>query len=80
MPYALTMRVGARTRRQLLGTGVTLREEPDGSAVIRIDTESSGASVSLALSLGADVEVLDPPEAREAVATAAHAIAATYDR
>ncbi len=79
-PYALTLRVAPTAQRSLLGEGVTLREEPDGYAVMRFDTESQSAAISLALSLGADVEVLSPPQVRAAVAEAGRAIAALYAR
>jgi predicted DNA-binding transcriptional regulator YafY len=58
--------------------GTVLEEEPDGSLVVRIDTESAQAALAYALSLGADATVLEPPEVREAVAAAARSIARLY--
>ncbi len=76
-PLALTLRLGPDARSRAWD-GYTVREEADGSAVARVDTESVESAVSYALSLGATVVVLDPPEVRVAVATAVREMAALY--
>jgi len=76
-PLALTLRLSPRARSRAWD-GYTIRQEPDGAAVVRVDTESVEAAVAYALSLGATVIVLDPPAVRDAVATAARELAALY--
>ena len=51
----------------------------DGWAVTTVPIESVGHAVHALLQLGPDVEVLDPPELREAVARAAGATARRYE-
>ena len=76
-PVALTLRLtpGVRERDW---SGVVLSEEPDGTIVARLDAESLSVAIATALSFGAEAIVLDPPEARTAVAAAARAMAALY--
>ncbi len=76
-PFVLTLRVPSPARRRLLAMDALLREGPCDDVVL-IDTESEMAAISYALSLGAEVEVLDPPAVRAAVAAAARRVAALY--
>ncbi len=76
-PFALTLRVSPSARHALAHAPV-VREEEDGSAVVRVDVESPAEAVAYALARGAGVTVLDPPEVRAAVAASARAIAGLY--
>ncbi len=53
--------------------------EPDGWVRARLPIESVRHATGELLTLGPDIEVLDPPELREALAHAAAALAALYD-
>jgi len=75
-PFALTLRVSPAAH--VAGDAMVLREEEDGSRVVRVDVESAGEAAAYALARGAAVTVLDPPEVRAAVAAAARAVAALY--
>lgn len=74
----VTLRLSHRIRYYLENEYTLLAEEPDGSVVARVSRDSVGDAVRYALSLGADVEVLDPPQVREGVAAAAREVAALY--
>lgn len=75
----LKLRVNAGARHALRGEYSVLREEPDGKLIVRVSQESIEAAVAYTLALGADVVVLCPAKVREAVAHAAHNIAALYE-
>lgn len=78
LPFKLTLRIKSSALRRLQGATVLDRQDSADWVVARLDLESLPAAISRALSLGADAEVLDPPEAREAVAGAAREIAGMY--
>ncbi|MFD7027414.1 helix-turn-helix transcriptional regulator [Streptomyces sp. NPDC059917] len=71
----LPMRLGAAGRRALEGAGPPDRE---GWVEVRVDVETTAVAVGDLLGLGAEAEVLGPPELREAVARAARALARCY--
>jgi len=77
-PTVLTLRVAPTARYGLPGDITLISEEQDGSAIMRINLESTDAAISYALALGAEATVISPPQVREAVATTAHAIAEMY--
>ena len=62
----------------LRGDSSVLREDDDGSVVVRINVESFDAAISYVLSLGADAIVLYPARIRDAVVVTAQAIAEKY--
>jgi predicted DNA-binding transcriptional regulator YafY len=55
-----------------------IRDEPDGSAVVQARAESIESAVAHVLSLGPGAMVLEPPEVRDGVVSAALAIAWSY--
>jgi predicted DNA-binding transcriptional regulator YafY len=75
----MTLRVNAAARTSLRGEYNVLREEPDGRLVVRVNQDSVESAVTYTLALGADALVLSPTKVREAVAHAAHKIAALYE-
>jgi len=79
-PVDVTLRVASSARFGLRGDSTMLREEADGSVVVRVNMDSLEAAVSYVLSLGTDATVLCPKRIREAVAEAAQAIAEKYLR
>ncbi len=54
--------------------------DPDGWAVTTVPIESRQHALHALLQLGADVEVLEPAELRELVATSARELAHRYTR
>lgn len=78
-PIEVTLHLTPAARRELNGKGVLLKEEPDGSVVVRIEVESFEAAVSYALGLGSRATVIGPSKVRKAVIDTAHAIAEQYD-
>ena len=79
-PVALKLHVTSTARHKIRGDFTVLREEPDGSAVVRVHVESIEAAVSYALAMGADATVLSPARVRDAVAATAHVIAEMYSQ
>jgi predicted DNA-binding transcriptional regulator YafY len=77
-PCTLLLHVTPQVRYELRSDFTLLKEERDGSAVVRVDLESDDAAVSYALALGAGATVISPEHIRTAVASAAHAIAEMY--
>lgn len=77
-PFSLTLRV-RRSARHAVADSTVLDEDANGAVVVRVDAESAQGALAYALSLGADVTVLDPPDVRAAVAETARAIAAQYE-
>ena len=77
-PVDLILHVSPSARVGLHGDGTILREESDGSIVVRVNVDSFDAATSYVLSLGADVTILQPLVVRQAVASAAQAIAEKY--
>ena len=75
----LVLHVTSQARYELKGNGTLLKEEPDGSVVVRIDAESFASAVSYALGLGPHARVISPARVRKAVIETAHAIAEQYD-
>lgn len=75
----LKLRVNASARAALRGEYSVLREEPDGKLIVRVSQESIESAVAYTLALGSDAVVLCPTKVREAVAHAAHKIAALYE-
>lgn len=58
----------------------TVEEQPDGSVIVTISTESDlNWAARMVLGLGPDVEVLEPPELRRLVSDWAQAIVARYE-
>jgi predicted DNA-binding transcriptional regulator YafY len=57
---------------------VVLREEADGSRLMRVTVPSIHAAVAYALSHGPDLVVLDPPEVRDAIVAAAQELLQRY--
>jgi predicted DNA-binding transcriptional regulator YafY len=53
-------------------------EEPDGWVRAVLPSESLGHAYRTFLTLGADVEVLDPPELRKRLAETVRVLAARY--
>ncbi|MBA9005666.1 helix-turn-helix transcriptional regulator [Thermomonospora cellulosilytica] len=56
----------------------TATPDPDGWTTVTIPTESIRHAITEFLKLGADVEVLEPPELRRTLAATAHALARLY--
>ena len=77
-PVDVTLRLAAAARYGLRGDSTLLKEEDDGSVLVRIHMESLEAAVSYVLSLGAGATVFGPKRVREAVAEAAQAVAEKY--
>jgi predicted DNA-binding transcriptional regulator YafY len=75
----LLLRITPQARYNLRGEHIVLQEERDGSALIQAELESVEAAAFYTLSLGTGATVISPEEVRQAVAAAAHAIAAMYD-
>lgn len=74
----LKLRVNVGARAALRGEYSVLREDPDGTLIVRVSQESVESAVVYTLALGANAVVLCPAKVREAVARAAHNIAALY--
>ena len=66
------------SRYNLRGDSQVISETSNGSAIIRVETDSIDDAVSYALALGADATVLSPPQVRQAVADTAQAITEMY--
>jgi len=79
-PYTLKLRIRPPTRYRLQGNFTLIKEKPDGSVIVRVETESLDEAVSYVLGLGADATVLAPSQVRDAVMHAAQAIAEMYDQ
>lgn len=77
-PLALTIRVSPALLGRLDEEHVVLREESDGSTIVRIQMDSVQAAVSHVLSLGPGATAIDPLDVREGVAAAARSIAGSY--
>jgi len=77
-PLALTFRAQPAVFGRLGSDHVRLREDGDGSVVVRVQAESVEAAIAHVLSLGSDVTVVEPAEVRDGVAAAARAIAERY--
>ncbi|WP_161975865.1 helix-turn-helix transcriptional regulator [Tengunoibacter tsumagoiensis] len=77
-PLNLVLRVSPAARYGLKGNTMVLKEEHDGSVIVRVETESSEEAVAYALSLGPDAIVVSPEQIREAVAANAQAIVDMY--
>ncbi len=78
-PLSLTLRVESEALPSLRGEYTILREEAQGTAIIRLNVESVKAAVSYVLALGTDAVILSPAKVREAVSSAAHHIVAMYE-
>jgi predicted DNA-binding transcriptional regulator YafY len=76
--FTLKLRVSPSIRHNLKGDYTLVREEADGSVVVRVELASFDDAVSYALGLGADATVLWPNQVRTAVANTAIAIASMY--
>jgi Predicted transcriptional regulator len=77
-PILLTLKVAPTLRFGLPGDVTILQEEKDGSVLINVMVGSPDEAISYALSLGPRAIVLDPPQVRSAVITAAQELAQTY--
>ncbi|TMB87349.1 MAG: WYL domain-containing protein, partial [Chloroflexi bacterium] len=77
-PLNMVLRVLPTARSSLRGDYDVLREERDHGVIVQVKIESLDEAVSYALSLGTNAEVISPRKVREAVSTAARAIAETY--
>jgi predicted DNA-binding transcriptional regulator YafY len=75
----MVLRILPSAKHTLHGEYVVLREERDGSVIVRIVLESVEAAVSYVLALGAYVVVLTPAEVRDAVAMTAQTIVTLYE-
>lgn len=73
----VTMRVTPGVFRWIRGATV-LRQEEDGRSVIQLSFPVREAAVAYALSRGPELEVLDPPEVRDAVVDAAQRLLESY--
>jgi predicted DNA-binding transcriptional regulator YafY len=78
-PFSLILHVAPAGRQGLTGNRTVLKEQSDGSAIVRVEVNSFDAAVSYALALGADATIISPPKVRDAVAATAQAIAEMYD-
>lgn len=76
--FTFKLRVSPAIRHNLKGDYTVKREEPDGSAIVRVEVASFDDAVSYALGLRVDATVLCPAQVREAVVATAHAIASMY--
>lgn len=76
--FICKLHVSSTIRHNLKGIYTIVREEPDGSVIVRIEVESFDAAVSYVLGLGAGATVIKPAQMRDAVLTTAQAIAAMY--
>ncbi|WP_329179921.1 helix-turn-helix transcriptional regulator [Streptomyces sp. NBC_01477] len=77
------VRLSPRAAARLTGSAAraleaTGRAEPDGWTRATLPTESLDQAHAFFLSLGAEAEVLDPPELRDRLAATARALAAAY--
>jgi predicted DNA-binding transcriptional regulator YafY len=79
-PCLLKLRVRPPSRYNLGGDSQIVSECSDGSAVIKVETDSIDDAVSYALALGADATVISPPQVRQVVADTAQTIAEMYER
>ena len=79
-PYTLKLKVRSPARHRLKGNFTFIKERPDGSFIVDVETESLDEAVSYVLGLGADATVLSPGQVRDAVVHAAQAIAEMYDQ
>lgn len=77
-PCILKLCVRPPSRYNLRADSHIVSESSDGTAVVRVETDSVDDAVSYALALGADATVLSPPQVRKAVADTALAIAEIY--
>ncbi len=77
-PVVLTVRVSPAILPRLYEGHVVVREEVDGSAVVRYRTDSIESAVRHVLSLGPGVTVIQPRQVRDGVLAAALAIAGAY--
>ena len=77
-PFELLLRIAPSARYGLGGNYTVLSEEPGNGVVISVEMESSEAAISYVLALGAEATVISPPQIRDAVMTAAQAIAQMY--
>jgi predicted DNA-binding transcriptional regulator YafY len=73
----VTMQVTPAVLRWLPGATV-VRQEDDGRSIVQVSFPVREAAVAYALSRGPDLVVLNPPEVREAVITAAHSVLRSY--
>ncbi len=78
-PFTLLLHVAPSARPGLPGDHTILNEEPEGSAIIRVNVETFSAAVSYTLALGMNATVISPIKVREAVADVAKGIAALYE-
>ncbi len=78
-PFTLLLHVAPSARPGLPGDYTILNEEPEGSAIIRVNVKSFAAAVSYTLALGMNATVISPLEVREAVADVAKGIAKIYE-
>jgi predicted DNA-binding transcriptional regulator YafY len=77
-PVALTLRVPPAILPTLDEGHVVIREDPDGSAIVRYRTDSVDSAIKHVLSLGPGATVVGPRRVREGVLAAALAIAGSY--
>lgn len=77
-PVVLTVRVPPAVLPRLDEGHVVVREEADGSAVVRYRTDSVDSAVRHVLSLGPGATVIKPRQVRDGVLAAALAIAGAY--
>ena len=81
VPYPVRFRADPCAAQRLLSRPLTFLRTtslPGGASEVEIDMESCDWAVDFTLSFGAGLEVLWPPQVREAVASAALAIAARH--
>ncbi len=78
-PFTLILHVTSAARPGLPGDYTVLKEEPEGSAIIRVNVESFVAAVAYSLALGINATVISPTEVSEAVVEAAKGIAKRYE-
>ncbi|HZS95067.1 MAG TPA: YafY family protein [Chloroflexota bacterium] len=77
-PITLTFRADPTVLGRLDSGHVRVREEADGTAIVRVCVDSIDMAVAHVLSLGPGVTVLDPSEVRHEVAISARQIAGRY--
>jgi predicted DNA-binding transcriptional regulator YafY len=78
-PVVLTIRVLPSLLPRLDEEYRVIRDEPDGSVVVRMRADSTEAAIARILSLGPGATVIAPPDVRDGVVTAARSIAGAYD-
>lgn len=74
----LKLRVSPAIRHSLRSNYTLVREEADGSIVVRLELESVESAISYTLSLGPEATVICPMKVRRAVAEKARKIAESY--